>query len=147
LPSRKKGFLPSGGGEFHKMGNDVQARKKMVLIVDEAESIRFIISEILQPLGYEIDTAENAEAALQKIESNHYDLIITDYTVPKINGLELTRRINKIYPSLPIFAFATEGLSDKFLESGALACLKKPFNIPEIQILSRAILSDACSTS
>jgi len=128
------------------MGNDIQARKKLVLIVDEAETIRFIISETLRPFGYEIDTAENGEAALQKIESKNYNLIITNYTVPKINGLELTRRINKIDPSLPILAFATEGLGDEFLESGALACLKNPFSIPEIQILSQAILSDACST-
>jgi CheY-like chemotaxis protein len=128
------------------MGSDIRARKKLVLIVDEAESIRFIISETLRPLGYEIDAAENGEAALQKIESKNYDLIITNYTIPKINGLELTRRINKINPSLPILAFATEGLSDEFLENGALACLKNPFSIPEIQILSRAILSDACST-
>lgn len=128
------------------MGSDIRARKKLVLIVDEAESIRFIISETLRPLGYEIDAAENGEAALQKIESKNYDLIITNYTIPKINGLELTRRINKINPSLPILAFATEGLSDEFLENGALACLKNPFSIPEIQILSHAILSDACST-
>lgn len=128
------------------MGNDIRARKKLVLIVDEAESIRFIIAETLRPLGYEIDTAENGEAALQKVESKNYNLIITDYTVPKINGLELTRRINKIDPSLPILAFASDGLSNEFLESGALACLKKPFSIPEIQILSQAILSDACSS-
>ena len=128
------------------MGSDIQARKKLVLIVDEAETIRFIISETLRPFGYEIDTAENGEAALQKIESKNYNLIITNYTVPKINGLELTRRINKIDPSLPILAFATEGLGDEFLESGALDCLKNPFSIPEIQILSQAILSDACST-
>ena len=114
--------------------------------MDEAESIRFIISETLRPLGYEIDTAENGEVALQKIESKNYDLIITDCTSPKINGLKLTRRINKFDPSLPILAFATEGLSDEFLESGALACLKNPFSIPEIQILSQAILGDACST-
>ena len=138
--------MPSGGGEFPKMGSDIQARKKLVLIVDEAETIRFIISETLRPFGYEIDTAENGEAALQKIKSKNYNLIITGYTVPKINGLELTRRINKIDPSLPILAFATEGLSDEFLESGALACLKNPFSIPEIQILSHAILGDACST-
>ena len=128
------------------MGNDIRSRKKLVLIVDEAESIRFIISETLRPLGYEIDTAENGGVALQKIESKNYDLIITDYTVPEINGLELTRRINKTDPSLPILAFVTDGLSDKFLESGALACLKNPFSIPEIQILSQAILSDSCST-
>jgi len=128
------------------MGSDIRARKKLVLIVDEAETIRFIISETLRPFGYEIDAAENGEVALQKIESKNYDLIITNYTVPKINGLELTRRINKIDPSLPILAFATEGLGDEFLESGALACLKNPFSIPEIQILSHAILSDACST-
>ena len=65
------------------MGNGIQTRKKLVLIVDEAESVRFIISETLRPFGYEIDTAENGEAALQKIESKNYDLIITDYTVPK----------------------------------------------------------------
>ena len=65
------------------MGSDIRARKKLVLIVDEAESIRFIISETLRPFGYEIDTAENGEVALQKIESKNYDLIITDYTVSK----------------------------------------------------------------
>ena len=57
--------------------------------MNEAESIRFIIPETLKPLGYEIDTAENGGVAFQKIESKNYDLIITDYTAPKINGLEL----------------------------------------------------------
>ena len=89
-------------------------KKKLVLIADEAESIRFIISETPRPLGYEIDTAENGGVALQKIESKNYDLIISDYTVPEINGFELTRRINKIDPSLPILAFAADRLSDDF---------------------------------
>lgn len=129
------------------MGNDAQARKKWVLIVDEAESIRFLIAETLRPLGFEIDAAENSEVALQKITKKNYDLIITDYTVPQINGLELTRKINKFDPSLPILAFTSEGLSDEFLESGALVCLKKPFNIPEIQILSQAILNGVNPTS
>jgi len=50
--------LPLGEESFSKMGNDIRSRKNLLLIVDEAESIRFIISETLRPLGYEIDTAE-----------------------------------------------------------------------------------------
>ena len=117
--------------------------KKRILIVDDEETIRILLAETLKPLGCEIETARNGEEAIRQIRKTCYDLIITDYTMPNMDGLELTRKINKINPAIPILVFSGAGPNEELLKSGALACIKKPLNIPEIQMISQVILSDA----
>ena len=74
--------------------------KKRILIVDDEKKVAFFLQESLEDLGdnYEVISAETAEAALQQIESQPFDLIITDLRMPGINGLELMKRVRDISP-------------------------------------------------
>jgi putative two-component system response regulator len=114
--------------------------KKRILIVDDEETVRILLFQALKFFGYEIDTVENGIEAIKRIASKTYDLIITDYRMPKMNGLELTRRIKMINPSIPVLVVTSDGPEGELLKSGALACIKKPFNISELQKISQDIL-------
>ena len=65
---------------------------------------------------------------------------ITDYMMPKMDGLELTKRIRSKYPSTPILVVTGNGPVHDLLKSGATFCLKKPFSIFEIQNIVKIML-------
>jgi len=67
-----------------------------ILVVDDMTSMRHIMLHMLQDLGYrENDEAINGRQALQLLRKNKYDLLITDYHMPKINGVQLLKYIRK----------------------------------------------------
>ena len=113
---------------------------KRVLIVDDEEMIRTLLFEIFKFFNYEVETVENGVEAIKQIGEKTYDLIITDYMMPKMDGLELTRRIKMINPSIPVLVVTCNGPENELLKSGALACIKKPFNISKLQRISQNIL-------
>ncbi|MFZ5995138.1 MAG: response regulator [Thermodesulfobacteriota bacterium] len=114
--------------------------KKRILVVDDEEIIRTVLLQAFEFFGYEIEAVENGIEAVKRIASKTYDLIITDYMMPKMNGLELTRRIKMTNPSTPVLVITAHGPECELLKSGALACIKKPFNILELQKISQNIL-------
>jgi CheY-like chemotaxis protein len=115
-------------------------KKKRILIVDDEKAVRILLAEALKPYGYNIDVVENGIEAISHINRKAYDLIITDYIMPKMDGLELTRRIRSKYPSIPILIITGSGPVSDLLKSGAAACIKKPFNILELLNMVKAIL-------
>ena len=115
-------------------------RKKRILIVDDEEMIRTLLFEAFKFFDYEIESVENGVEALKQIAGKTYDLIITDYKMPKMDGLELTRIIKMTNPSIPVLVVTSNGPERELLKSGALACIKKPFKISELQRISQNIL-------
>lgn len=115
--------------------------KKRILIVDDEEAVRTLLAEVLKPHDYKIDVVENGVEAISHIDRRSYDLIITDYMMPKMDGLELTRRIRSKYPSTPILVVTGNGPIHDLLKSGATACIMKPFNILELQNMVKIILN------
>ena len=73
-------------------GGDPRLR---LLIVDDVEAVRDMLSQLLSQVGYEVETATNAEEALQLVEMVRWDGLILDFDLPDLNGLELYRRIIK----------------------------------------------------
>ena len=67
--------------------------KKRILIADDEETIGIMLALALEFCDFEIDIVKNGEEAISKINEKSYDLLITDYMMPKMDGLELTRRI------------------------------------------------------
>jgi len=114
--------------------------KKRILIVDDEEMVRTLLLQAFKFFGYEIETAENGLEAIKQITMKAYDLIITDYMMPKMDGLELIQRIKMLNPSIPVLVVTSDGPEYELLESGALACIKKPFNILDLQKISQNIL-------
>lgn len=64
-----------------------------LLIVDDLEAVRCTLSQLLSHMGYEVETANNAEEALQLVQLVRWDGLILDFDLPDLNGLELYRQI------------------------------------------------------
>jgi CheY-like chemotaxis protein len=120
-------------------------KTKRILIVDDKETMWFLLSEVLRPLGQEIETAESGEKAFQKLAEKSFDLVIIDCLICRTNFLDLLQGIKKIYSSLPVLVIETNGLEGELLEKGALACIRRPLNTSQLQMISQLILNNTLS--
>ena len=82
---------------------------KRILVVDDSITTRTMIKNILMNLGYSVDAVLDAEEALVKLKLNHYDLIITDLTMPKIDGYQFVERLktDEMYSDIPIIVMSS----------------------------------------
>ena len=103
---------------------------KKVLIVDDSALVRKQLSEILEPLGFEIDTARNGQEGVQKAVATQYDVITMDINMPVMDGLEAVRQImeQRVTPILMISSLTTEDaqVTMEALELGAVDYIAKP---------------------
>ena len=88
---------------------DILSYKK-ILVVDDSMTTRTMIKNILMNIGYMVDAALDASEALVKLKLNHYDLIITDLNMPKIDGFEFIERLknDEMYADIPILVMSSE---------------------------------------
>ena len=105
---------------------------KLVLHVEDNEYNRKIIRDLLSKNSYEIVEAHNGEAALDALARQHPDLILMDVQLPKLSGLEVTRRIraDPLLAQIPVIAitsFALSGDDRLAIEAGCNAYIAKPF--------------------
>ncbi len=124
---------------------DVRAR---ILLVDDDPSVTQLIIDMLSLDGYNVETAPNGIAALEKIEGRRYDLILTDLHMPKMDGADLYRELAKrqTHPRQKmIFLTGTAGTSEahRLVQESGLPMLRKPFNLVELLELVRKVLSAA----
>lgn len=90
------------------------------LVVDDSPTMRRIVVNALHSFGYEnVVEAENGKDALLKLQSDPIEFVITDWNMPEMNGLELTKyiRSNGSYSSLPILMVTTRGLKQDIIEA------------------------------
>lgn len=118
---------------------------KTILIIDDFENTLQVTSLSLMAEGYKVIKAKNGKEALMLLQSQSVDLIITDYHMPKMNGLELIKEVKKnpINKNKPVFVLSTE-TSQKIKEHayvlGVTAWIKKPFNLAQLrQLVLKAI--------
>jgi len=121
--------------------------KKRILIVDDEKKVAFFLQESLEDLGdnYEVVSAETAEAALQQIESQPFDLIITDLRMPDINGLELIQRVRAISPetrTILITAYGSDEVEAEARRLQAYSYFTKPFHIDDFMETVQEALKD-----
>lgn len=116
-----------------------------ILIVDDEPSITEFVSYAMQKEGYTTEVASNGEEALEKIESQHFDLFILDIMLPGIDGYELCRRIRAKLTTPILFLSARDTELNKVvgLELGADDYLVKPFSPRELVARCRALLRRA----
>jgi len=110
---------------------------KQILIVDDSESIREVLAFSLKNEGYQVLVARDGIDALQYLDGRTIDLLLTDYHMPNLNGLELITKTREIgsYKFTPILVLTTENQTEMMKEareSGATGWLMKPFNTEKL---------------
>ena len=106
---------------------------KKILFVEDSPTMRRIIANSLQKLGVkDIVDAENGVDALEKIQKTDFDMILTDWNMPEMNGQELVEHIRKMdkCKNVPILMITTRGMEDDVMtaiKTGVNGYLVKPF--------------------
>jgi CheY-like chemotaxis protein len=102
-----------------------------VLVIDDNESIRHFIAELLEAAGHSVSLADDGEAAAQHYRARSFDLVITDLEMPRRGGLEVIEELKGDFPQCKVIAVtgAPKGSVDRALELGADYVLLKPFKI------------------
>ncbi len=106
-----------------------------ILIVDDEPRLRKVLSLQLEAGGYETETAEDGQVALDILSSASIDCVISDLRMPNLSGDELLERILKINPSLPVIFLSAHGtvqVAVKAMQEGAVDFLVKPYNQEDI---------------
>jgi DNA-binding response OmpR family regulator len=114
-----------------------------ILVVEDEKAMADALAHGLAQQGYPVDVAYDGEAALDLAEINNYDLIVLDLNLPKIDGIEVCKRLRASGSSTGILMLtARSGLDDRVsgLDTGADDYLLKPFHFPELLARVRAIL-------
>ncbi len=118
-------------------------KKPKILIVDDEEIVIKGTMKILQRESCELDSAFSGEEALAKMQTNNYDLVITDLMMPGINGIEVLKRIKSDHPDVIVVMFtgyATVESAREALKLGAFDYIPKPFTPDELrEVVKNAI--------
>jgi DNA-binding NtrC family response regulator len=104
-----------------------------VLVVDDDSTLRFMIQGVLEARGLDVVTAESASDALAMLDG--IDVVVSDYAMPGMNGLELHEQIRAISSALPFILITSQGsdrLAVRALTEGAYHYLRKPFDNDEL---------------
>ena len=115
------------------MPHHAHARKPTVLVVDDAPLNREVAQLHLESVGLAIDTAEDGLRAMALAQQNAYALILMDMQMPRLDGLEATKRIRELpgYRTTPIIAMTANAFAEdkaRCLEAGMSDFLSKPFD-------------------
>jgi two-component system response regulator AtoC len=104
-----------------------------VLIIDDEPALRFAVQEVLEGHGLEVVSAESPAIALTAIDD--VDVVVSDYMMPDMDGMQLLEKIRAAQPSLPVIlvtAHGSERLAVRALKQGAYDYLSKPFDNDEL---------------
>ena len=113
---------------------------KAILFVDDHEVLARLSCEILEMQGYRAVCAYNADQALEKFDKDNFDVLVTDFRMEGMNGLELARKIHDKHPGLPVIIVTGYGP----IETGedADACLQKQQLFPALLEKIRFVLGE-----
>ncbi|MCE5245027.1 MAG: response regulator [Syntrophobacteraceae bacterium] len=106
-----------------------------ILIVDDDETLRYLIAEYLQRKGYDCTSAGDVAEARTHMSEEDFHLAISDFNMPTESGLDLLKYVSVKSPSTPFILMSGEAdsrLRKQALELGAAACVAKPFQMHEL---------------
>jgi two-component system response regulator PilR (NtrC family) len=114
-----------------------------ILVVDDEQSLRDVLSIMLKRAGYAVTSAVDGEEAIELLNKEIFDLVITDLRMPKIDGMEVLKAVKSASPEtvvLIITAFASADSAVEAMKQGAYDYLTKPFQVDEVQLIIRNAL-------
>jgi two-component system chemotaxis response regulator CheY len=116
---------------------------KRALAVDDSATMRNLVKIALESAGFQVDTAENGQEALNLTRKNTYDVVITDINMPVMDGLQFLREFRSTDRRTPVLVLTTETEAAKKEEAkrlGATGWIVKPFK-PEdlVKVVKRVV--------
>ena len=119
-----------------KMGNKI-------LFVEDEEDLTLIVANTLRGQGYEVITAADGVAGLERFKSEDADVVVADVMMPKMDGFSMAKEIRKLSPTVPLLFLTAKSMIDDVeegFEIGANDYLKKPFQLRELIVRIKALL-------
>lgn len=111
-------------------------KKSKLLIVDDQNGIRVLLTEVFNSEGYDTFQASNGKSAIEIVKAESPDLVLLDMKIPGMDGLEILKHIKAINPDIKIIMMTAYGELDMIKEAtdlGALMHFTKPFDIDELR--------------
>ncbi len=124
--------------------NEETSRPTSILVVDDDDTIRFVLRKMLEGAGYEVREAPNGRIAMEELSKRPARVMITDIFMPEQEGIETIRIARKTYPDLEIIAISGAA-GERYLKMarllGASAYLLKPFHLNQVLETVRSALT------
>ena len=124
------------------------AARARVLVVDDEDTIRDLLSRTLALADYEVDSAPDGRIAVDRLRVIDYDLLITDLRMPGFDGLSVIREARRLKAELPIIivtGHSTEASAIEAINLGVQGYLVKPFRVPRVLAAAAKALGEAVS--
>ena len=143
-------YLPVFEGNQHKQksveGGTFSSSGSRVLVMDDEDSIRDVVGDILSSYGYVIDFARDGEEALSLYQNNHYDVVILDLTIPGgMGGKETMRELLIIDPHVKAIVssgYSSDPIMSDYRQYGFRDVIEKPYRIEDLEELIRRVIAE-----
>lgn len=114
-----------------------------VLLIEDDKTFSRILEGFLGKNKFSVDTAQDGKGGLKKFHEGHWDLVLLDYRLPDVNGLEMLAELKKASPSVPVIimtSFSDIRTAVKAIKSGAFEYITKPVNPDELLLVMKSAL-------
>jgi excisionase family DNA binding protein len=117
-----------------------------ILVVDDEETIRELLSKTLALADYEVDVAPDGRTGIDRMRIIPYDLLITDLRMPGVDGLTVIREARRLKSDIPVLivtGYSTEASAIEAINLGVQGYLTKPFRVPRVLAAAAKALGEA----
>lgn len=119
--------------------------RDLILVVDDNDGIRNLLTELLKSKGYRVEVAQNGEEAIEKFHKCFPSIVLLDSKMPGMNGLMVAEKLKSSSPELPVIMISAYSEKEDIIKAKAYGLIKdfitKPFDINDVIIALRRITS------
>ncbi|MGA2625035.1 MAG: response regulator [Bacteroidota bacterium] len=116
-----------------------------ILVVDDEEALRTVLSSELASEGYQVESASDGDEAISIVQNKKFDLVLLDIKMPKVDGFEVLKFIKKNYPQLKVImltAFADLKNAIESKKLGAEDFISKPYDLVDLLTTIERVLTE-----